>query len=80
MDRQTDGKPAAGDKVKGAGKERVVCLGAADVKLLWEHAYDCPYTIAYRSGPRTTPLVHQGAFTPSGQWATSCAWTRSRAP
>jgi outer membrane protein assembly factor BamB len=60
MDRQTDDRPAGGSKVKGAGKERVVCLSATTGKPIWEHAYDCPYTIAYRSGPRTTPLVHQG--------------------
>lgn len=64
MDRQpalgADGKPAPTEKGKSAGKERVVCLGAADGKLIWEYAYDCPYSIAYRTGPRVTPLVHQG--------------------
>jgi outer membrane protein assembly factor BamB len=64
MDRRpalgADGKPAPAEKGKSPGKERVVCLGAGDGKPLWEHAYDCPYSIAYRSGPRVTPLVHQG--------------------
>jgi outer membrane protein assembly factor BamB len=63
MDRQTppaaDGKPAAAERGKSPGKERVVCLGESDGKLIWEHSYDCPYTIAYRTGPRITPLVHQ---------------------
>jgi outer membrane protein assembly factor BamB len=64
MDRQpalgADGKPAPAEKAKSPGKERVVCLGAADGKPVWEHAYDCPYSIAYRTGPRVTPLVHKG--------------------
>jgi outer membrane protein assembly factor BamB len=44
---------------KGAipGKERVLCLDAANGKILWTHAYDCTYAISYPSGPRTTPVV-----------------------
>jgi outer membrane protein assembly factor BamB len=64
MDRQpalgADGKPAPAEDGKSPGKERVVCLSAADGKPVWERAYDCPYTIAYRTGPRVTPLVHKG--------------------
>src|SRR5207253_897457 len=40
------------------GSERVLCLNETDGKLLWKHEYDCPYTVQYDSGPRTTPLVH----------------------
>jgi outer membrane protein assembly factor BamB len=40
------------------GTERVLCLKEADGKLLWKHEYDCPYTISYPLGPRTTPVVH----------------------
>src|SRR5215469_11971433 len=36
---------------KLAGKERVLCLDEATGKLLWEHAYDCTYTISYPAGP-----------------------------
>lgn len=39
------------------GKERVLCLNATDGKVIWNYDYDCPYTISYPSGPRTTPLV-----------------------
>jgi outer membrane protein assembly factor BamB len=39
------------------GSERVLCLNAADGKLLWKHEYDCPYYVSYPLGPRTTPLV-----------------------
>ena len=41
------------------GKERVVCLRESDGKVLWTHAYDCPYTTVtrYAIGPRTTPTV-----------------------
>jgi outer membrane protein assembly factor BamB len=47
-------------RTRSRGKERVRCLDAATGKLLWEHAYDCQYTISYAYGPRATPLVHGG--------------------
>ncbi len=40
--------------------ERVLCLNEADGKILWKHEYDCPYTISYPAGPRTTPVVQDG--------------------
>jgi outer membrane protein assembly factor BamB len=62
MDRQpakdADGKPIKGTSASSPGKERVLCLSSADGKLIWKHEYDCPYSIAYRTGPRATPLVH----------------------
>jgi outer membrane protein assembly factor BamB len=42
------------------GTERVLCLNEADGKLLWQHAYDCPYTVSYPLGPRATPAVQGG--------------------
>lgn len=42
------------------GAERVLCFNEADGKLLWQHEYDCTYTISYPLGPRTTPVVHDG--------------------
>lgn len=39
------------------GNERVLCLDEADGKILWEHKYDCPYTVSYPAGPRATPVV-----------------------
>ncbi|MBI4660483.1 MAG: PQQ-like beta-propeller repeat protein [Verrucomicrobia bacterium] len=42
------------------GTERVLCLNEADGKILWQHEYDCPYTISYAAGPRATPLVSGG--------------------
>lgn len=42
------------------GTERVLCLDATDGKRLWEHSYECPYTVSYASGPRVTPLVSGG--------------------
>ena len=42
------------------GTERVVCLNEADGKQLWAHEYDCPYTVSYAAGPRTTPVVSGG--------------------
>ncbi len=42
------------------GSERVLCLNEADGKILWQHEYNCPYTVSYASGPRATPTVHAG--------------------
>ena len=42
------------------GSEGILCLNAADGHVLWRHEYDCPYTVSYGSGPRTTPLVSEG--------------------
>lgn len=60
MDRILDGGQAPGDGPKRRppnGKERVLCLDASDGRILWEHAYDCNYGIAYSAGPRVTPTV-----------------------
>ena len=40
--------------------ERVLCLSDADGSILWKHEYDCPYTVSYPAGPRTTPVVRDG--------------------
>jgi outer membrane protein assembly factor BamB len=42
------------------GSERVLCLNEADGKILWQHEYDCAYTVSYASGPRVTPTVSEG--------------------
>jgi len=42
------------------GSERVLCLDEATGTILWKHEYDCPYDLAYPSGPRTTPVVSDG--------------------
>ena len=42
------------------GVERIVCLNADDGKTVWRHEYDCPYTVSYPAGPRTTPVVSDG--------------------
>jgi outer membrane protein assembly factor BamB len=62
MDRQR-GKDAAGKPLRPTrdgvpGNERVLCLDASTGKVVWSQEIDCPYTISYASGPRTTPLVH----------------------
>jgi outer membrane protein assembly factor BamB len=49
-----------GRRAELAGRERILCLDAATGKLLWQHAYDCPYAISYASGPRCTPTVADG--------------------
>lgn len=40
--------------------ERVLCLDATNGQLIWKHEYDCPYTVSYPAGPRTTPVVRDG--------------------
>ncbi|HOX58886.1 MAG TPA: PQQ-like beta-propeller repeat protein [Candidatus Paceibacterota bacterium] len=40
--------------------ERVLCLRETDGEVLWEHQYECPYTISYPAGPRVTPTVSEG--------------------
>ncbi|MBE2283365.1 MAG: PQQ-like beta-propeller repeat protein [Prosthecobacter sp.] len=42
------------------GSERVLCLDAKTGRQVWEHRYDCTYTMSYSTGPRATPLVHEG--------------------
>src|SRR4051794_14493018 len=42
------------------GGERVFCLNEADGSLLWQHQYDCTYTMSYPAGPRVAPLVSDG--------------------
>lgn len=64
MDRPT----SAGAKLKDSfakeeqkGAERVLCLDATTGKEIWKHEYDCPYKkLSYPSGPRCTPLIHEG--------------------
>ena len=51
---------APNDRTAIAGRERVCCFEAATGRLLWEHAYDCPYSISYAAGQRCTPTVAGG--------------------
>lgn len=64
MDRQLDkgGKAPADPFARGeiGGVERVLCFNEADGKQLWQHSYDCIYTVSYASGPRVTPTVAGG--------------------
>lgn len=40
--------------------ERVLCLDATNGRVVWKHEYECPYTVSYPAGPRTTPVVRDG--------------------
>ena len=40
-----------------AGGERVCCRNVKTGEVAWSHQYDCPYEIAYPTGPRCTPTV-----------------------
>ena len=55
-----DAKPDSNTRSEVKGKERILCLNAADGQEIWKHEYDCPYKISYASGPRCTPTVDGG--------------------
>jgi len=40
--------------------ERVLCFDAQSGEPLWVHAYDAPYTVSYRAGPRASVAVDNG--------------------
>jgi len=48
------------DRGQIPGTERALCLNEADGTILWQYQYDCPYTVSYPAGPRTTPVVDEG--------------------
>ena len=60
------------DRGRIAGTERVLCFNEADGKQLWAHEYDCPYTVSYAAGPRTTPLVGGGKVYALGSEGNLC--------
>lgn len=64
MDRHVaEGAPrpkSAFDASTIPGNERVLCLDAANGGVIWKREYDCPYTVSYAAGPRTTPVVAEG--------------------
>ena len=55
----SDDSKVNGRRKRGAtnGKERVSCFNESDGKLIWQHEYDCRYTMSYPAGPRATPTV-----------------------
>ena len=55
-----NGKVYVTDRMKEDGTERVLCLDAANGKILWKHAYPVRYTVAYDAGPRMTPVIDDG--------------------
>lgn len=64
LDRQrargADVKPVRATRSGSPGTERVLCFDARDGRLIWKHEYDCPYKVAFPTGPRTTPTVAGG--------------------
>ena len=63
MDRQMDKDSKSPEnpfsRVTIPGNERLICLDAKNGKVLWEKSYDCPYSISYSAGPRSTPLINE---------------------
>jgi outer membrane protein assembly factor BamB len=55
-----DVKKEVFDRTDYKGQERVLCFSADKGEPLWEHKYDCRYTVSYPSGPRATPTVSDG--------------------
>jgi outer membrane protein assembly factor BamB len=63
------------------GGERVLCLNEADGKILWQHQYDCAYTVSYPAGPRVAPLVSDGkVFTLGAEGSLYCLDAESGKP
>ena len=64
MDRQIDKGAKSPEnpfsKITIPGNERLLCINAKNGKIIWKKVYDCPYSISYSSGPRSTPLVDEG--------------------
>ena len=61
MDRQlavgTKRPPNPFARITIPGSERVICFDEKSGNLIWTHEYDCPYSLSYSAGPRTTPAV-----------------------
>ena len=64
MDRQVAEKSSAPGNAFARGiipgAERVLCLDAKTGSPVWEHRYECTYTMSYSTGPRCTPVVSDG--------------------
>jgi len=48
------------ERSSARGVERVLCLNETTGQVLWQYEYECPYTVSYPAGPRTTPVVDHG--------------------
>lgn len=55
-----NGQPRRATRQGIPGRERLVCMDANSGETIWTHEYECPYTISYPSGPRTTPVIENG--------------------
>ncbi len=68
-------------RITQPGYERVVCLDEASGKQLWEHQYDCDYTMSYSAGPRATPTVDgDRVYTLGGEGDLLCLETATGKP
>jgi outer membrane protein assembly factor BamB len=52
--------PVNMNRVRLAGLESVLCMDDATGSVVWQHKYDCDYSISFPAGPRATPLVAGG--------------------
>jgi len=48
------------DRGQIPGTERILALDSRTGQTLWQHEYDCSYTVSYASGPRVTPVIDGG--------------------
>lgn len=46
-----------GERANVQGTERITALDAATGNVLWQHSYQCHYSISYPAGPRCSPTV-----------------------
>lgn len=43
-----------------SGTERVLCLDESTGEVVWRHEYPVNYGVSYPTGPRCTPIIHDG--------------------
>jgi outer membrane protein assembly factor BamB len=72
--RKGSSKPSNSfDRSSIPGTERILCLDEKNGQVIWQHEYDCPYTMSYAAGPRATPLVSEGkVYTLGGEGNLLC--------
>jgi len=46
-----------GQRANLLGSERLWALDANTGEVIWQHQYECPYSVSYPAGPRCTPTI-----------------------
>lgn len=46
-----------GERASVQGSERITAFNGSSGEILWQHTYECNYSISYPAGPRCTPTI-----------------------